>query len=381
MNDNITGFTNTTKINQEAAEWILLIEDTDELSKQQIDNLNKWVALSEVHKKCITQMANSWGELDVLISVLSPKITQKRALSLADILQFPFIFLLRSFNQFYQNIIMRKASVLAISLVLLAGGWQLFNKSTMEFNPINANILTTTLGHNSKHKLADGSTVWLNSASRIKVEYNESFRRIYLLEGEAYFEVAKNADRPFEVYSDNKLVRAVGTAFSVQKLNDSVKVLVTEGKVELSVVNNTLHIQDKTPTSTSSSKVAEVSNTLLRGKVIGYLIAGQSISIPAVGNVKIDHAKTINFSDINRKISWRDGKLVFAGESLEEVIKEITRHTNMVIDIHDVELKKMRIGGQFMIGDTDSLFNVLESGFSIDVVKLDQNHVQLHMKK
>lgn len=379
MNDNISGFTNTTKINQEAAEWILLIEDTDKLSKQQIDNLNKWISLSDVHKKCITQMANSWGEMDVLTSVLSPKVAQERVLSLTDILQFPFIVLMRLFNQLYHNVLMTKASALAMSLVILAGGWQLFTNSTMDLNPINSNMFTTSLGQNSSHKLTDGSTIWLNSATKIKVEYSDDFRRIYLLKGEAYFKVAKNTNRPFEVYSDNRLIRAVGTEFSVQKLNDSVKVLVTEGKVALVVIDNTLHIQDKTPTSATID--VDTSNTVLKGKVIGYLIAGQSISIPTVDNVKIGDANTIDFSDINRKISWRDGKLVFAGESLEEVVKEITRHTNVQIDIVDTELKKIRIGGQFRIGDTDSLFNVLESGFGIDVVKLNQNHVQLRMKK
>lgn len=379
MNDNITGFTNTTKINQEAAEWILLIEDTDELSKQQINNLNKWIALSDVHKKCLTQMANSWGEMDVLESVLTPKMAQKRTLSFIDVLQFPIIVLLRSVNHLYQSVFMKKVGVLAMSLVLVAGGWQLFNKDMIDFNPSNANIYTTSLGQHSKHTLADGSTVWLNSATKVKVDYSESFRRIYLLEGEAYFEVAKNANRPFEVYSDNRLVRAVGTAFSVQKLNDSVKVLVTEGKVELAVVDNTLYIKDETLTSSSTEN--DVNNTLAKEKVIGYLIAGQSIDLSTIDNVKIGLANTIDFSDINRKISWRDGKLVFAGESLEEVIKEITRHTSMKIDISDTELKKVRIGGQFLIGDTESLFNVLDSGFGIDIVKLNQNHVQLRMKK
>ena len=377
--NNVSGFTNTKKINQEAAEWVLLIEETDKLTKQQVDNLNKWIALSDVHKKCITQMANSWGELDVLSSILSPKVAQKPEVSLVDVLQAPFIVLLRSMNHIYQSVFMKKVGVLAMSLVLVAGGWQLFNKDMMDFNASDSNMFTTSLGQHSKHQLADGSTVWLNSATQIKVDYSDDFRRIYLLKGEAYFEVAKNANRPFEVYSENRLVRAVGTAFSVQKLEDSVKVLVTEGKVELAVVDNTLYINDVSPTS--SSQENDASNTVSKEEIIGYLIAGQSIDIPTVENMKIGHANTIDFSDINRKISWRDGKLVFAGESLEEVIQEITRHTSMEIDISDTELKAMRIGGQFMIGDTDSLFNVLESGFGVEVIKLNKHHVQLHIKK
>ena len=56
--DNVKGFTNTAKINQEAAEWILLIEDTPKLSKEQIKALNQWVSTSDVHKECLTNMAN-----------------------------------------------------------------------------------------------------------------------------------------------------------------------------------------------------------------------------------------------------------------------------------------------------------------------------------
>jgi transmembrane sensor len=72
---------------------------------------------------------------------------------------------------------------------------------------------------------------------------------------------------------------------------------------------------------------------------------------------------------------------VFAGESLEEVINEITRHTPVQIDVLDPKLKSMRIGGQFQVGETETLFYVLESGFGISVNKLNEYHVQLSVKQ
>ena len=84
---------------------------------------------------------------------------------------------------------------------------------------------------------------------------------------------------------------------------------------------------------------------------------------------------------MTRFLSWKEGKLVFAGESLEEVVQEVTRHTQIKIDVIDPQLKSMRIGGQFQVGETDTLFYVLESGFGISVKKLNDHHVQLHVKE
>ncbi len=58
MNTNVEGFTNKIIINQEAAQWVLLLEDTPELSKQQISELNTWVATSEVHRECLENMVS-----------------------------------------------------------------------------------------------------------------------------------------------------------------------------------------------------------------------------------------------------------------------------------------------------------------------------------
>ena len=104
------------------------------------------------------------------------------------------------------------------------------------------------------------------------------------------------------------------------------------------------------------------------------------IFVDVIDNDKLSEIDELDTSEVTRFISWKEGKLVFAGESLEEVIKEISRHTLIEIEVLDPQLKTMRIGGQFQVGETDTLFNVLESGFGIAVDKLAANHVQLRVR-
>jgi transmembrane sensor len=258
-----------------------------------------------------------------------------------------------------------------------------------------SNEYVTNIGEQAKHLLPDGSTIWLNSSSHVEVTYSKNYRRIYLLLGEAHFKVEKDPSRPFEVYSEDRLVRAIGTAFSVYRRNDRIEILVSEGKVELAIVDQTLVItpddypsnQKQKLTQTASfdeSESADMQPAIIIER-LGELEAGDSISILTTKNVTIEDAQKdvikLENSDIIRKLSWLDGKLVFAGESLEEVVTEISRHTSMQIDVPDPVLKKMRIGGHFKAGETDTLFAILESGFGIQVNRLGENHVELHAKK
>jgi transmembrane sensor len=289
--------------------------------------------------------------------------------------------------------------IIAAPIALVMVGWLAFGFIQPIISQVNNTSMLTKIGQQSHHTLADGSIIWLNSNSEVQIDYSENLRRVNLVKGEAHFEVAKDKNRPFEVYAGNRLVRAIGTAFSVYRLADRIEVLVAEGKVELAIVDATLVIRPESYDAVTLAHMqsdTEVNNSGTSGKqpmpndsattrMLGELIAGQRVSIPtsnqAGQETEIDQITELDSSEITRKLSWRAGKLVFAGESLEEVIREITRHTEIRIDVFDPELKKMRIGGQFQTGETDSLFYVLESGFGISVNKVDTNHVQLHVKE
>lgn len=395
MNNNVEGFTNRSKINEEAAQWVLLLEDTPKLSIKQVEELNAWVATSDIHRECIESMASSWGEMDLLTQVMVPQEMHKPSLLLTILTRLfvPAIALLSVLTVGINKSKILLRPMVAVPVLLCAVMFISVINIQPTNNPVNT-VLISKVGESIRHHLPDGSSLWLNSSSKVKINYSENFRRINLLAGEAHFEVAKDATRPFEVYAGDRLVRAIGTAFTVHKLAGKIEVLVSEGTVELAIVDNTLVV---IPDDYKAIEIAEgfeeenlINDQLLYikdrveqpatlKKMLGKLTAGQRISIP-VKNDNLSDIDELDTSEVARFLSWKEGKLVFAGESLEEVIKEITRHTEVKIDVLDPQLKSMRIGGQFQVGETDTLFYVLESGFGISVNKLDVNHVQLLIK-
>jgi transmembrane sensor len=394
--NNVKGFTNKIIINQEAAQWVLLLEDTPELSKQQIAALNAWIGTSDVHRECLESMVASWGEMDLLSSVM---LTQEmRSPSLFSALQTKLLFPLVAISAFFSTCIKLRNQLLrpVLAVPILACAITVL-VITMAPTPTPTKteglVFNTQIGENLKHVMHDGSILWLNSSTKIKVDFSENYRRINLLKGEAHFEVAKDATRPFEVYAGNRLIRAIGTAFTVHRLDGKIEVLVSEGTVELAIVDNTLvvipddyqaikieHNFENKVTSPSSETIEVVNHPTKVKKMLGTLTAGQRISIP-IQNENIGDIDELDTSEVTRFLSWKEGKLVFAGESLEEVINEITRHTPVQIDVLDPKLKSMRIGGQFQVGETETLFYVLESGFGISVNKLNEYHVQLSVKQ
>lgn len=400
MNTNVKGFTNKTIINQEAAQWVLLLEDTPKLSKKQIAELNAWVATSNVHRECLENMVNSWGEMDLLSSVMLPQEMRKQ--SMFSIFLTTLLFPLRAIYAFLSTCLKQRNQllrpILTTSILFCVFTWLVISliPTTLKTNEF---VFMTEMGESRSRIMPDGSILWLNSNTTINIDYSESYRRINLIKGEAHFEVAKDATRPFEVYADDRLVRAIGTAFTVHKLNGTIEVLVSEGTVELAIVDNTLVVipddyqaiqveqtfQQNTGEKVTSQNPPTIANNTVNHptkvkKMLGTLTAGQRISIP-IHNDNISEIDELDTSEVTRFLSWKEGKLVFAGESLEEVIKEITRHTPVKIDVLDPKLKSMRIGGQFQVGETDTLFYVLESGFGISVNRLNDNHVQLRVKE
>ena len=78
-----------------------------------------------------------------------------------------------------------------------------------------------------------------------------------------------------------------------------------------------------------------------------------------------------------RKLGWRDGMLMFDGESLDEVIHEVGRYTSINIVIDDPSLRERRIGGYFKVGEIEDLLGTLQTDFDIEVNRVHDNEVRL----
>jgi transmembrane sensor len=195
--------------------------------------------------------------------------------------------------------------------------------------------------------LRDGSRVTLNTASRVHVSLNESERHVELEAGEAFFEVAHDATRPFVVTAGTRRIIAVGTRFSVRMEGDEVRVVVTEGKVRFERDENA---------------GAEL------------LVAGQTAH--STRNAILVQEKTAH--DAETALSWRSGYLTFDETTLADAVAEFNRYTERKIRIADPKLAAIRINGKFRSSNADEFVELLRSGFGIhaeetaDIIRLSE---------
>jgi transmembrane sensor len=381
--DNITSFPSSTVLEEEACQWIVKFESDNEPSTQDIEQLNVWLSKSPVHKETLLRLSKTWCNMDIMSGLMVPlgyslKPKRSKLKSYAS-KRLPFITgIIRVFNK--ETMTLFRPLILPALIVIMMLNLTFFWPNLIPELPNNMYI--TSIGEHSTHTLEDGSVLTLNSNSQVEVYYTLSKRVINLLTGEAHFDVVSDPNRPFEVYAGNRMIKAVGTAFSVYRLENNIEVLVTEGNVDLAIVQSTLLVKPKTFYKNKvdfNQKLSpdSIENTVT---VIASLKAGQSVSIPissdSLDTPVVEYAQ----GDLVRKLSWLDGRLVFAGESLQEVVAEVSRHTPLIIEVMDPELKKLRIGGQFQAGETDALFDVLESGFGVEITRINKGHVQLNAK-
>jgi transmembrane sensor len=177
--------------------------------------------------------------------------------------------------------------------------------------------LATAKGEFRRVALADTSVASINSNSELQVRLSDRKRQITLVKGEAWFEVAKDKTKPFVVDTGDIHVRAVGTAFGVQRFRDGAEVLVTEGTVEV-----------------------------WTGKAKAYLTAGQHSFVP-YKTTQITVAKQPQ--EVQRKLAWKDGKLIFTRQTLGEAVADFNRYSARKIIIADPSLESKRIFGQYQI--------------------------------
>jgi transmembrane sensor len=187
--------------------------------------------------------------------------------------------------------------------------------------------------------------ITLNTDTELAVEFDGAVRRIRLERGQVFFSVTPDPQRPFEVFAHDGIVRAVGTSFDVA-LDDANQVTVTvlEGTVEV------MPGASQNPASTAASPPK-----VTHGEKVKYWQNG------AIAQVTSADATAVR--------AWREGKLDFDNQRLDDAIAEHNRYTSTKIIVGDDELKGLRISGVFRIGDTESLLFLLKESLGVTTVK------------
>tara|TARA_R110000824_G_scaffold336_1_gene1696 strand:- start:120763 stop:121806 length:1044 start_codon:yes stop_codon:yes gene_type:complete len=328
------------QILEQACGWLAKLDGNKGCSVELREQIKQWLAEDPDHVQALLQMAELWDQMSALseLSEIFPLEQKAR----------------RSFAK--PGLLAAGLALFFIALVFAPG---LFDET------VDAPLLagefsySTQVGEQSEVDLPDGSEMILNTNTSINVIYSESERRIYLDHGEGLFKVAKNAARPFRVYAGSRIVEAVGTAFSVQHLeNGSVEIVVTEGEVKV------------LPVDIEASEQSQRGNGEFNMLAGNFAVTSNDIDLGAI------ELRRLEVSEIEAKLAWQHGMLLFEGEPLDEVLKEIGRYTTIQFDI-DNAINQIKVEGYFQASDIEGVLMALENNFNIAIDKINENQFYL----
>lgn len=175
------------------------------------------------------------------------------------------------------------------------------------------NILTTSNGETYRIILPDGTKIWLNAASNLKYTpaLIQNGNRVVELNGEGYFEVAKDKKHPFIVKTARQEVTVLGTHFNISSYAD----------------------EDKTVT------------TLLEGSVIVRKNKEQKVLSPGQQSLLSDDIFSVKAVEVDNVIAWKNGLFLFNDESLEDIMKKISRWYDVEVVYQNSNKKELYWGG------------------------------------
>ena len=202
---------------------------------------------------------------------------------------------------------------------------------------VHTSELVVPKGKRAHLQLSDGTRVWINSASVLRFPSAFGDTRDVFVEGEAYFEVAKDANRPFIVHTDHFATRVLGTSFDVTtapRADGSSAVVLVEGSVAIDVAN------------------------------------GESVTLnPSERFSMKDGSYSVYEVDPYKYISWKDGLLFFTSNTLFEVLQKVAAFYKIEITCSGEIGSRKCTGKLILFDDLDGTLDVLSDIFRIAYVR------------
>lgn len=199
----------------------------------------------------------------------------------------------------------------------------------------------TAVGARQQVSLADGSVLTLNTATQLRTLVNESGRKVWLEDGEAYFDIAHDKKHPFVVIAGDRRITVLGTRFVVRRQGEQVNVVVEEGRVQIASAQGT-GAGDAPPT----------------------VIVRNQAAVAHAGNVLVMPKAPKQIDD---ELSWRQGKLVFDQTTLGDAATQFNRYNTRKLVIADAAIARIRIGGSFDANNMNGFVALLKQGFGLAV--------------
>ena len=305
-------------IEDQAAHWLAREDRGFEASE--LAAFEAWLNESTAHKVAYLRLKAVWQRTDRLAALKQPAEVPAPRTSAWDA----------------ATVYRALAATLLLTVGVGFGGYYLVEHRSPSVESIS--IYATQVGQQQTLRLTDGTSVELNTNTRLRATMTGTARVVKLERGEAYFEVAHDTTRPFVVFAGNRKITDIGTKFSVRRDGDDVQVLVAEGRVAVDMPN----------AHNGSRPIEAGASSLIVTKADGTLVAHKS-----------QH-------DIADRLSWRQGMLIFDQDSLAAAAAEFNRYSNTQIIVVG-PARDLRIGGRFRPDNVEVFVSLIKEGFGLRI--------------
>jgi ferric-dicitrate binding protein FerR (iron transport regulator) len=257
---------------------------------------------------------------------------------------------------------LRGRLLMAASLLIMLslGGWWFWSAASSVKSEVASREVKTPKGSQSYLTLPDGTEVWLNANSKIVYDddFNRTDRKVQLT-GEAYFNVAKNQEKPFTIQAGGVKVKVLGTVFNLRCYPD-------EDNIETTLVSGSVAITiDDNPGNTNTIQMKPGEKLSVHNRInTGSLVARRLTDSLDTAEIPILLLSKIRVDPLDSTLldaAWKEGKLVFDGEDFGKVASKIEKWYNVTVVVENENLYNTSFTGVFGKKSLVKVLNALQA--------------------
>ncbi|MEO1037964.1 MAG: FecR domain-containing protein [Pseudomonadota bacterium] len=348
----------TRKLSQaehEAADWIVRLE-AKPASASERAAFEFWRKDDPAHAEAFALMSQHWDSASLLADapdydhLVAEPLYERWALRLSEGLEH-----IRNLIAWPCGARWRAGGLLAGLALMGASAWLAVSVTDTEPGMRHA----TAIAEIREEILPDNSRVTLGARSVIDLAFTDGERRVRLIEGEAFFDVVSDPNRPFYVDTGHSIIRVVGTQFGVRRTAGQVHVAVKEGVVE--VANRNLR---------------PIASRMLSGSEPAVLVltAGQRLLLddaaalgaaerrPSGGGAARANVESVAVDDV---AAWRSGRLVYVNARMSEVIADLNRYHPAEIVLGDDEVGDLYLTASLRVEEAEALIGMITASMPV----------------
>jgi transmembrane sensor len=294
---------------EQAIAWFAR-QRSGEMTSAEHESFRRWLVESERHRAAFAEVSGLWSSLERLRADPAVLAMREQALESAP----------KRLSRLRAVAAVAGIAIGVLATLLVARiGW--FDRTGVE----RVAEHRTSVGQRSTFTLSDGTTVILDADSSLQERFTQAERRVELTRGRAFFDVAKDVQRPFSVVAGEHVVQALGTAFDVEIKTTATEVTLVRGRVRVHEVN----------ASRSEHPAVEMSagHRLLAAK---------------------DQRWILQQADTRTSMRWVEGQLVFDQEPLADIVAVLNRYSPRKIVIADPLVAQRALSAVLAAGDIDT---------------------------